>query len=62
MEVKEEDILCLNKITPADFALIKGKEEILGLKNQPQTLIKMLLAEQNLKTEEKEPTIGFIKE
>lgn len=59
LNVKEDDIFCLNKITPADFALIKGKAEILGLKNQPQTLIKMLLAEQNLKSENKTAQIGF---
>ncbi|MBR4508739.1 MAG: ATP-binding protein [Elusimicrobiaceae bacterium] len=59
MEVKEEDILCLNKITPADFALIKSKAEILGLKNQVPTLIRMLLAEQNLKSKTQEHLIGF---
>ncbi|MBQ4493900.1 MAG: ATP-binding protein, partial [Elusimicrobiaceae bacterium] len=59
LEVKREDILCLNRITPADFALIKAKAEILGLKNQPQTLIKMLLEEQNLKNKKEPLHIGF---
>ncbi len=59
LKVEEGEISHLNKLTPADFTVIKSKAEIFGLKNQPTRLIEMLSEEQNLKHPQNTANIGF---
>lgn len=59
LKVNEGEIIHLNKLTPADFTVIKNKAEIFGLKNQPARLIEMLSEEQKLKTPQTTANIGF---
>ena len=59
LKVKEEDISSLNRLSPADFTLIKNKAEIMGFDKDIKTLVKMLREEQNLKDRDKALSIGF---
>ena len=59
LKVDEGGISHLNKLTPADFTVIKNKAEIFGLKNQPTRLIEMLSEEQKLKAPQTTTNIGF---
>ena len=59
LKVDEGEISHLNKLTPADFTVIKNKAEIFGLKNQPARLIEMLSEEQKLKAPQTTSNIGF---
>ena len=62
LKVKEEDIVGLNRLSPADFTLIKNKAEIMGFDKDIKTLVKMLQEEQNLKDTDKALSIGFCTE
>ena len=62
LKVKEEDIAGLNRLSPADFTLIKNKAEIMGFDKDIKTLVKMLREEQNLKDMDKALSIGFCTE
>ena len=59
LKIKEEDISSLNRLSPADFTLIKNKAEIMGFDKDIKTLVKMLQEEQNLKDIDKAVSIGF---
>lgn len=59
LKIKEEDIAGLNRLSPADFTLIKNKAEIMGFDKDIKTLVKMLQEEQNLKDIDKAVSIGF---
>lgn len=59
LKVENGEISHLNKLTPADFTVIKNKAEIFGLTNQSDRLIQMLSEEQNLKNPVNTGSIGF---
>ena len=51
-------LLCL---TPGDFAVVKNKAAILGLKQDKAALLQLLEEEQTVKRQRMEPKVGFCK-